>query len=87
MGDMDPQCDPLSIPKLASLAEDGFKVYPNPSTGNITIICISIPKESITFFYVVSIVDQATTHYSYGNDEVGIGLFHKLPRFGRCLCS
>jgi hypothetical protein len=37
MGEMDPQCDPLSIPNLPPLAEEGFKVYPNPSSGLFVI--------------------------------------------------
>lgn len=35
MGDMDPQCDPLSIPELPPLVEEGFKVYPNPAQHSI----------------------------------------------------
>ena len=37
LGADDPQCDPLGIPKQPQLAIEGFKVYPNPSTGVFTI--------------------------------------------------
>lgn len=61
MGDTDPQCDPLSIPKLPELVEEGFKVYPNPAQHSIHL---SIAANELKVFNTLGQIVLQTNNIS-----------------------
>jgi len=61
MGDMDPQCDPLNIPKLPPLVEEGFKVYPNPAHHSIHL---SIAANELKVFNTLGQIVLQTNNIS-----------------------